>query len=194
MKPRFFATPAELRRFLRAHHASSQEQWIGFYKRASGRPSVTYKQALDEALCHGWIDGVRKSLDAERWMIRFSPRRPRSFWSQVNLKRMAELLAAGQVSAAGKRVYEARERRPRTGYSYENRPKRLAPAREKAFRAEAAAWAFFAAQAPSYQRAAFFWIEGAAKDETKARRLASLIEVSRRGERLGPLSGKPRKQ
>jgi len=189
MKASFFESHETLRAWLRKNHASSPELWIGFYKTGTGRGGLTYRQALDEALAHGWIDGVRKTIDGARWTIRFTPRKAKSRWSRVNLVRMEELLKLGRVGPAGRRAYEARDRTPRTGYSYEHQPKRLAPRREKVFRADPAAWAFFVAQAPSYRQKALFWVESAAQEETRARRLAGLMAACRRQERLGPLAG-----
>jgi uncharacterized protein YdeI (YjbR/CyaY-like superfamily) len=184
MTPTFFVSAAALRSWLKAKGTRVPVLWVGFYKAGSGRRSLTYRQALDEALCFGWIDGVRKSLDAERWTIRFTPRKARSRWSRVNLKRAAELKAAGRMAPVGLRALGARDRTPRRGYSYENQPKRLAPAREKAFRLEAAAWTFFEAQPPSYRRKAIFWVESAAQEETRQRRLRALLEASRGKRRL----------
>lgn len=190
MTPRFFDTAAALRAWMARNHAKEPALWIGFYKTPSGRGGITYRQALDEALCHGWIDGVRKTLDRERWTIRFTPRRPKSRWSRVNLARVDELLRAGRMAAPGKKAYAARDSAPKRGYSYESRPQRLAPAREKAFRANRRAWAFFEAQPPSYRRTSCFWIESAVQEATRARRLAQLIASSARGQRLGPIEGK----
>lgn len=189
MKPSFFRSPAELRAWLRKHHAAASELWIGFYKKDSDRVGVTYPQALDEALCHGWIDGVRKTIDGARWTIRFTPRKARSAWSLINRKRAAELVALRRMTAAGLRAFAAREEAPKRRYSYESQPKSLAAAHEKAFRADRAAWAFFAAQAPSYRKKAVFWVESAVQEETRERRLRALMFTSRAGARLGTLSG-----
>jgi uncharacterized protein YdeI (YjbR/CyaY-like superfamily) len=192
VKPTYFETAAALRVWFRHNHTALTELWIGFYKTGSGRASVTYKEALDEALGHGWIDGVRKTVDQLRWTIRFTPRRTKSRWSQVNLKRAAELRKLGRMAPAGESAYASRDRKPKKGYSYENQPKRLAPKRARAFAADRAAWAFFEAQPPSYRQKALFWVESAAQEETRDRRLRALVEASAKGERLGPVAGKKR--
>jgi uncharacterized protein YdeI (YjbR/CyaY-like superfamily) len=182
--PRYFASQAALRRWLEAHHASSRELWIGYYKKASGRPSITHQQALDEALCFGWIDGVVKRLDDERFMQRFSPRTPTSVWSVVNLKRMAELIEQGVVSPHGRKVYEERDPRRSGLYSYENRPKAFDAAVERAFRAQKDAWTFFNAQPPGYRKLCVFFVMEAKKEETRMRRLERLIAASAKGKRM----------
>jgi uncharacterized protein YdeI (YjbR/CyaY-like superfamily) len=192
VKPSYFETAAALRAWFRKNHAAATELWIGFYKTSSGHASVTYKEAVDEALGHGWIDGVRKTVDELRWTIRFTARRAKSRWSQVNLKRAAELLKLGRMAPLGQKVYESRDRKPKQGYSYENPPQRLAPKREKAFRADRAAWAFFEAQPPYYRKMARFWVESAAQEDTRDRRLRALVVASGKGERLGPITGKKR--
>src|SRR5438477_11388235 len=118
-QPRFFATPADWRRWLAAHHKTHDELWVGYYKKGSGRPSITWPESVDEALCFGWIDGLRKSLDADRYMIRFTPRRPGSIWSEVNVKRAKELISQRRMRAAGKRVFLARDPEKTALYSFE---------------------------------------------------------------------------
>ncbi len=188
MNPTFFKTPAELRRRLAKDHAEAHELWIGFYKVASGKGGVTYKEALDEALCFGWIDGVTKSLGAESWMIRFSPRTARSAWSAVNIKRAGELRKADRMHPAGLKAFEGRDRSKDKSYSYENELRALEPAYEKRFRANRKAWTFWEAQPPGYKRAASFWVMSARKAETRLRRLAILIEDSAAGRRIGLLT------
>jgi len=173
-RARSFATPAEFRRWLEAHPAQA-ELLVRCWKTAASQRGVTYRQALDEALCVGWIDGVRRAVDAESFSVRFTPRRPKSAWSAVNIRRFEELRAEGRVRAPGLRAFEARVQ-PR--YSYENRPRRLAPALAKQFRAHARAWRFFLEQPPWYQRTCAFWVMSAKRPETRDRRLAQLIARS----------------
>jgi uncharacterized protein YdeI (YjbR/CyaY-like superfamily) len=174
-QPVFFATPAAWRKWLTAHHASATELWVGFHKRGSGMPSITWPESVDGALCFGWIDGIRKSLDASRYVIRFTPRRARSIWSTVNTKRYAELERARLVRAAGRRAFAARREERAGVYSFEQDRHELPPAFAKTFRAEKAAWAWFQAQAPWYRRTATWWVISAKKEETRLRRLATLI-------------------
>jgi uncharacterized protein YdeI (YjbR/CyaY-like superfamily) len=162
---------------------------VGFHKKGSGRPSITWAEAVDQALCFGWIDGVRKSLDENSYAIRFSPRKARSIWSAVNVKRAQELTVAGQMHPAGLAAF-ARRLDERTGvYSHEQRQ---APAfdeeQETQFRGNPAAWSFFQSQAPSYRRAAIWWVISAKKDETRRKRLATLIADSAAGRTVRPLT------
>lgn len=184
MKPRFFDSGRAFRAWLEANHARETEILVGFYKKASGRPGIRYQEALDEALAYGWIDGVRRGLDGERYTIRFTPRKARSIWSNVNVKRMKQLVALGRVTPAGMRAFEAREAR-RTGvYGYETPPMSFDPASAKALRANEAATTFFDAQPPGYKKLVTRWVMSAKKEETRAKRLARLIDVSSRGRRI----------
>lgn len=185
--PRFFRTPVEFRRWLAAHHATATELWVGFHKRATGRPSLTWPESVDEALCVGWIDGMRKSLDAERYVIRFSPRKPTSIWSAVNTRRAKELIAAGRMLAAGLEAFEARRANRSGVYSFEQRPVALPREYAAKLRADRAASAYFAAKPPWYRRAAVWWVVSAKREETRLRRLAQLIEESARGRHVKPL-------
>jgi uncharacterized protein YdeI (YjbR/CyaY-like superfamily) len=188
VKPRFFASAAEFRAWLEEHHADEREIFVGFYKKATGRPSLTWTEAVREALCFGWIDGVRRSIDSDSYSNRFTPRRPRSNWSAINLKHVEELIREGRMHPAGLAAYEARAP-ARTGvYSYEQRHEAaLEPAQEEQFRADEQAWQFFQAQPPSYRTTAIYWVVSARKPETRARRLATLIDDSRHGRRIGLL-------
>jgi uncharacterized protein YdeI (YjbR/CyaY-like superfamily) len=187
--PRFFAGPAEFRAWLEAHHASAVELWVGFHRKGTGRPSLTWPESVAEALCFGWIDGVRKSLDAESYVIRFTPRKPQSVWSAVNLAKMEELVAASRVAPAGLAAWERRTAKRSAIYSYEQRHEAVFdPALERRFRAATRAWAFFAAQPPGYRQLATWWVASAKREETRARRLAQLIECSAAGERLPGLA------
>ncbi|HZF12236.1 MAG TPA: YdeI/OmpD-associated family protein [Thermoanaerobaculia bacterium] len=189
MDPTFFPSSSALRTWLAANHSQVQELWIGFFKKGSGQEGITYPEALDEALCFGWIDGIRKRLDGARWTTRFTPRKPGSVWSQVNLKRAAELTRLGRMQPSGRREYEERDPKKTQRYSYEERPRQLDEAYEARFRENPQAWKFFAAQPPSYRRNASGWVLSAKKEETRLRRLGELIESSERGERLGPVTG-----
>jgi uncharacterized protein YdeI (YjbR/CyaY-like superfamily) len=188
MKPTFFATAADFRKWLAKHHATESELLVGFYKTNSGRPSMTWPESVDQALCFGWIDGVRKRIDDASYTIRFTPRRPRSNWSTINTRRVAELKEAGLMHPAGLRAFEQREAKRSGIYSYETRPKELRADYEATFRENAAAWAFFTNEAPSYQRTAIFWVMAAKREETRLRRLATLIRDSEQGRRIAPLA------
>jgi uncharacterized protein YdeI (YjbR/CyaY-like superfamily) len=190
MNPHYFTSPIKFHQWLEKHHATSSELLVGFYKVGSGKPSIAYQEALDEALCFGWIDGIRKSVDEERYTIRFTPRKPTSNWSNVNIKRMQELIAAGRVQPAGLAAFEARTAAKSGVYTYENRPRQLPPEYEKIFRKNKPAWAFFQSQAPYYQRTACGWVMSAKKEETRLRRLATLIEDSAQGRRLAMMGKK----
>ncbi|HEV2818395.1 MAG TPA: YdeI/OmpD-associated family protein [Allosphingosinicella sp.] len=178
--PTFFATAADFRRWLEAHHESAPELLVGFWKKGSGRPSIDWPEARDAALCFGWIDGIRKSLGAESYTIRFTPRRRGSIWSNVNVARYEALTAAGEMTAAGVRAYE--ENKGRQGvYAYENAQKELTGAEKAAFRKNKAAWADWEKRPAGYRRNVLHWIASAKRPETRARRLATLIEDSAAG-------------
>ena len=174
------ASPAEFRRWLEVNHARADELWVGFHKKGSGTPSITWPEAVEEALCFGWIDGVRKSVDAARYTIRFTPRRRGSIWSAINLANVRRLIEAGRMRPAGMKVYEARDPAKSSRYSFENR-RGLGPDDERTFQRNAGAWAFFQAQPPHYRRTTGWWVVSAKKEETRRRRLASLIDCSARG-------------
>jgi uncharacterized protein YdeI (YjbR/CyaY-like superfamily) len=187
--PRYFATPAAFRRWLEAHHTTHLELLVGFHKLATGQQSsMTWPEAVDEALCFGWIDGVRRSVDEARYSIRFTPRQARSTWSAVNVARVAELTRVGRMHAAGQAAFAARHE-ARTGtYSYEQRKTAaLGAAEERRFRRNRRAWAFFESQAPGYRRTAIWWVISAKRAETQAARLATLISDSEAGVRIRPL-------
>lgn len=184
VKPKFFATPALFRAWLAKNHETAGELLVGFHKRDSGKPSMTWPESVDAALCHGWIDGVRRRLDDTSYTIRFTPRRPRSIWSSINIRRMAVLLGQGLVAPAGRIAFERRSDDKSSIYAYEQRKAAtLTPAQEKQFRSNRKAWSFFTAQAPWYQRVMIYHIVSAKRDETKAKRLAALIAVSAEGKR-----------
>ena len=178
---KFFASPAEWRGWLEKHHVDTQELWVGFYKRASGRPSITWPEGVDGALCFGWIDGVRKSIDATSYKIRFTPRKPRSIWSAINIRRANELSQSGLMHSAGLAAFEKRDGDRSAIYAYEQRKAaKLPPAFEKKFRGNAEAWKFFQSQPPWYQRTSTYWVISAKREETRSKRLATLIDCSAR--------------
>jgi uncharacterized protein YdeI (YjbR/CyaY-like superfamily) len=183
-KPTFFATSLAFRAWLEKHHSSSEELLVGFYKKATGRPSLTWPESVDQALCFGWIDGVRKRLDDVSYAIRFTPRRPGSSWSAINIARVRALKARGLMRTAGLDAFGRRHAERSRTHSYEQRySATLAEEHQETFRANKGAWAFFRAQAPSYQRTMTYWVVSAKKLETRERRLKTLIEASARGRR-----------
>lgn len=188
VKPTFFRTPAAFRRWLEKNHDRVSELWIGMYKKASGKGGLTYKEALDEALCFGWIDGVRKRLDEDAFVQRFTPRTARSYWSAINIARVGDLTAAGRMHAAGLAAYERRDAKAAGRYSSERRDAKLDAAAEKQFRANAAAWAYFQSNAPWYRRVAAHWVTSAKREETRQRRLDILIRDSAAGRRINLLT------
>jgi uncharacterized protein YdeI (YjbR/CyaY-like superfamily) len=188
MKPRFFATPADFRAWLEANHETETELVVGFHKKGSGKPSITWPESVDEALCVGWIDGVRRSLSETDYTIRFTPRRSRSIWSAVNVARAAELTKLARMRPAGLRAYAARTPE-RTGiYAFERyEAAKLTKAQEKTLRANRKAAAFFDAQPPGYRKIAIHWVISARQEATRDRRLQLLIADSAAGRRIGPL-------
>ena len=183
----FFASAEELRDWFDAHHETADELWVGYHRKATGRPTVTWPQAVDEALCVGWIDSVRYRLDDERNAQRFTPRRKGSIWSAVNTKRADELIAEGRMRPAGKRAFEARSPEKTAIYSYERETAAFTEEQQARFEADTAAWSFFQAQAPSYRRNITHWVSSAKRDETRERRFEKLLEDSRAGRRTGVL-------
>src|SRR4051812_23064824 len=181
MKAQFFATPADWRKWLEEHHDRETEVLVGFHKRGSGKPSITWPESVDGALCFGWIDGVRRSIDSSSYSIRFTPRRSRSVWSHVNVRRAEELIALGLMQPAGLRAFEARQQVRSGAYSFEQQDIRFDKDQEREFKKDKAAWKFFQSQAPWYRRTATFWVTSAKREETKARRLKTLIEDSAAG-------------
>jgi uncharacterized protein YdeI (YjbR/CyaY-like superfamily) len=185
----FFKSSNEFRKWLAERHDKTSELWLGFYKKKSGKASLTYQQALDEALCFGWIDGVRKSHDEDSYIIRFSPRKAKSIWSRINIKRVEELKRLGRMKPPGIKAFESRDPRKSGIYSFENAERKLNPAYEKRFKAYPKAWAFFQAQPPGYKRTATFWVMSAKKEDTRLSRLARLVADSDNGVRLGIITG-----
>jgi uncharacterized protein YdeI (YjbR/CyaY-like superfamily) len=186
---RFFRSPVAFRAWLERYHRTRRELHVGFHKRHTGKPSLTWPEAVDEALCFGWIDGVRRRLDAERYTIRFTPRNPKSTWSAVNLKRVRALRKAGRMRPAGMLVLQRRDRRKSGLYSFEQRRHiKLHPSLARRLRANQAAWEFFRRQAPWYQRTASFWVNSAKREATRTKRLTILIDHSARGRPIPPLA------
>jgi uncharacterized protein YdeI (YjbR/CyaY-like superfamily) len=178
-KPKFFATVSDWRAWLEKHHADTEELWVGLYKRESGRPSITWPESVDGALCFGWIDGVRKSIDAKSYKIRFTRRKPRSTWSAINIKRATELSKLGHMHATGLAAFEKRDEKRSGIYAYEQRKgAALPPAYEKQFRKDQKAWEFFQSRPAWYRRTSAWWVISAKKEETKLRRLEILIACS----------------
>ncbi len=184
----FFESPSAFRAWFEENHAHAKELWVGFYKKSTGKPSITWPEAVDQALCFGWIDGVRKSIDENSYKIRFTPRKPRSIWSSVNIKRVGELLELGLMQPAGLKVFEERDQKKSELYSYERQKALLDTEFEQKFRANTKAWEFFQSQAPSYQKTATWWVMSAKKEETRLKRLMTLIEDSENGRRLANMT------
>jgi uncharacterized protein YdeI (YjbR/CyaY-like superfamily) len=184
MPAKFFKTAPEFRRWLQKNHATATELQVGFFKKAAGRAGLTYAEAIDEALCFGWIDGVLHRVDAESYALRFTPRRARSNWSKVNVARVERLLAAGKMEPAGLKAFAGRDEKKTGVYSFESPPRALPAAYAKPFRANKKAWAFFKAQAPWYQRLAIHKIVSPKQPATRARWLARIIAASAAGKRF----------
>jgi uncharacterized protein YdeI (YjbR/CyaY-like superfamily) len=188
----FFRSADAFDAWLARNHGRTRELLVGFYKKASDRGGLTYREALDLALAYGWIDGVRKSVDDISYTIRFSPRKANSVWSAVNRKRVEELIAAGAMRPPGLTAYQNRSEK-KYPYSYENRPTAFEPAHEKTFRENRRAWAFFESQPPGYRRTAIWYVLSAVKEETRQRRLATLIGLCAEGRRLEIVTGTTKK-
>lgn len=182
MKPRFFATPEKFRVWLAKNHVAKPELLVGFHKKGSGKPSIDWPQSVDEALCFGWIDGVRRNIDEDSYCIRFTPRRARSVWSSINIRRVKVLSKEGRMSAAGLAAYQRRSKDRSAIYAYEQRDTaKLTPAETRLFKAEAGAWVYFSKLAPSYRQKALYWITSSRKPATRQSRLARIIAMSAAG-------------
>jgi uncharacterized protein YdeI (YjbR/CyaY-like superfamily) len=178
-QPLFFATPAEFRRWLAVHHGSARELWVGYHRKATGRPSMTWQESVDEALCFGWIDGIRKSVDAHSYKIRFTPRKAKSTWSAVNIARMEVLRKQDRLHPAGVAAFSRLKKSNSAIYSFENRKAaKLTAEQQRSFQPHRTAWNFFQAQPPGYRRMAAWWVISAKKPETRQSRLKRLIEDS----------------
>ena len=194
VEPRFFVSAADFRRWLQQNHAKVDVLWIGFWKKASGRGGLTYDEAVDQSLCFGWIDGLKKAHDAASFKQRFTPRRPRSIWSAINIRKVESLKKRGLMAEPGLAAFALRGAKRSSVYSFENRDMTLDPAFARRLKANARALAFFASQPPGYRRLATHWVMSAKREETRERRFAKLVEDSARGERIAPILGKPAKR
>lgn len=184
-RPLFFATAADFRGWLAKNHDRATELWVAYYRKGSGRPSMTWPESVDEALCFGWIDGIRKKIDEASYKIRFTPRRAKSSWSRVNIERVTALRAAGRMRDAGLAAFARREEANSGRYSFENRQSAtLSPADEREFQRDRAGWSFFQAQPPGYRRIVAWWVISAKRPETRRKRLQRLIDESRAQRRL----------
>lgn len=184
MNVTFFETQAAFREWLEQHHNTHKELIVGFYKVGSGKPSMTWPESVDQALCFGWIDGLRKSIDQERYCIRFTPRKPNSIWSAVNIKKIDELTKAGLMKPEGLKAFSHKKEERSTIYSHENAPVALAPAYQALFEEHRIAWEFFEKQAPSYRKMVVHWIMSAKQEKTRLSRLANTIAASSQLKRL----------
>lgn len=184
-----FKSPADFRVWLETNHARACELWVGFYKKHTGRGGLTYDEAVEEALCFGWIDGIKKRVDEFSYTHRFTPRKPRSNWSRVNVARMKRLQRAGRVTPAGLAAFANRTPEVTGVYSFENQPKEFSDADVKRFQRNRRAWEFFQRQSPGYRRLATWWVMSAKKPETRTCRLAQLIAASAAQRRLGAITG-----
>jgi uncharacterized protein YdeI (YjbR/CyaY-like superfamily) len=188
--PVFFEDQSSFRKWLKNNHGKAKEIVAGYYKVSLGKPSITYKESLDEALCFGWIDGIRRRLGSESYTIRFTPRNPKSIWSAVNIKRVNVLKEMGLMQPAGLKVFEERDVKKSNLYSFERENVKLSGGYEKQFRKNKKAWAFFESQPPSYRKPALWWIMSAKQEETRLKRLDTLIADSEKGLRIAMMRKK----
>jgi uncharacterized protein YdeI (YjbR/CyaY-like superfamily) len=184
MNPVFFAKQSDLRKWFEENYKEKTEILVGYYKVASGKPSITWSQSVDEALSFGWIDGVRRSIDKESYCIRFTPRNPKSIWSAINIKKAEELIRLGLMRKEGLELYKNRKVEKSEVYSYENKPQMLPPEFEKKFKENKNAWTFFSKQAPSYKKTIYFWILSAKQEATRSSRLNKVITESELNKRV----------
>lgn len=184
MNPIFFSEPAEFRKWLEDNHQTESELQVGYYKVSTKKPSMTWSESVDEAICFGWIDGIRRTVDDESYTIRFTPRNPKSNWSAVNIKKVEKLIAQGRMMPAGMAAFEKRTEGRSVIYSYENRPEKLEPAMEASFQENKKAWIFFNTQAPSYRKTIIYWVLSAKQEKTRNSRLEKLIQASESGKRI----------
>ncbi len=184
MEPTFFTSQAKFRAWLQKHHKKETAMLVGFYKVGSGKPSMSWSQSVDQALCFGWIDGVRRSIDAESYSIRFTPRKPTSIWSSINIKKVEALTRAGLMTPAGQSAFALRKESRSGIYSHEKEASVLSPAYTKLFKANKPAWTFFTAQAPSYKKVMIHWIMTAKQEKTQLSRLEKTIAISARQQRM----------
>jgi uncharacterized protein YdeI (YjbR/CyaY-like superfamily) len=188
----FFKSQTEFHKWLLKNHDKTNELVIGFYNRKSGKKGISYKEAVDEALCFGWIDGIRKNVDEESYMIRFTPRKKNSIWSNVNTNRVEELKQMGLMQPSGLKAFEVRNEKRAGIYSFEQNEHKLAPSYESKLKANKKAWNYFKSKAPYYQRTAIHWVMSAKQEATREKRLATLIKDSEEGRILAHLNWKPK--
>jgi uncharacterized protein YdeI (YjbR/CyaY-like superfamily) len=193
-KPTFFRTASSFRKWLQKSHDRTPELLVGFHRGDSGKGGLTYREALDEALCFGWIDGLRKRYDADSYTIRFTPRKPDSIWSVINTTRMSQLIELDRVHSVGLKVFQQRDKKKALLYSYEVRERQLDAEYANQFRANPTAWEFYQAQAPWYRRVSCYWVMSAKREETRLRRLSTLIDDSAQGRRIKQLTSNPKKR
>ena len=182
--PIFFKNTEEFRSWLEINHQTEKEVIVGYYKVATGKPSMNWSDSVDEALCYGWIDGIRKSLDAESYCNRFTPRNPKSNWSEVNIKKVEALIRQGRMKPTGLAAWEKRSEARSGVYSYENKPEQFSPELEARFRENAVAWEFFSNQSTSYKKTVMFYVMSAKQEATRFSRLERLIQASANGKRI----------
>lgn len=187
MTPTYFTTQQDFRNWLEKNHDKVAEFWVGFYKVDSGKPSMTWPESVDQALCFGWIDGLRKSIDNESYSIRFTPRKPQSTWSGINIKKLEQMNKLGLMHPARLAAFEKRDEQKSTLYSYENRPEKLDTQYEVLLKYNIKAWEFFQSQSPSYQRTTIYWVMSAKQETTRLKRLNDLIADSEAGLKIKPL-------
>lgn len=182
--PIFFKNTEEFRSWLEINHQTEKEVIVGYYKVATGKPSMNWSDSVDEALCFGWIDGIRKSLDAESYCNRFTPRNPKSNWSEINIKKVEALIQQGRMKPAGLAAWEKRSEARSGVYSYENKPEQFSPELEARFRENAVAWEFFSGQSTSYKRTVMYYVMDAKQEATRFSRLDKLIKACQEGKRI----------
>ncbi|WP_420316331.1 YdeI/OmpD-associated family protein [Ekhidna sp.] len=184
----FFPTPHDFRKWLEENHQNESELWVGYYKKATGKQSITWPESVDQALCYGWIDGIRKTIDEEAYQIRFTPRRNDSHWSHVNIKRIGELKKANLVTTAGLEAYKKRNPENSGRASFEQKEVKLSKDFEARIKSNKKAWTFFNSKlAPSYRKQSIWWVMSAKRKETQEKRLAILIECSEKSDKIPPL-------
>jgi uncharacterized protein YdeI (YjbR/CyaY-like superfamily) len=188
MEPTFFATQSDFRKWFKKNHLKEKELLVGFYKTASKKPSITWPQSVDEALCFGWIDGIRRSIDHEAYSIRFTPRKPKSIWSAINIKKAESLIKQGLMQSAGLAAFEKREDHRSKIYSYEKLPSVLDPEYEQKIKANKKAWNFFSSLSPSIRNVSVHWVMSAKQEKTRLARLERLIKDSESGSKIKPLN------
>jgi uncharacterized protein YdeI (YjbR/CyaY-like superfamily) len=192
MQPKFFKSPSDFRKWLAVHHANATELLVGFYKEDTGKPSITWPESVDEALCFGWIDGIRRRVDKDSYSIRFTPRKTSSTWSAVNIGRAQELISEGRMTPGGEKAFAARKENRSGIYSYEQRSAELVEPYASALRRSKAAMKFFASQPPSYRKAANWWVISAKQEETRLKRLEQLIKLSAAGQTIPQFTRRPK--